>query len=182
MWTAPSSQEVVQRFDQIACVHMSGLLMRSHMNAGQDGFRDNEFQTVVRPLRGHWVYRSVTLSWIDRSHHLLIFLQVLASAQHGCSLIAPRVWPISMRRLRTSRTVSFPRHHHLPGDARGFVGQRYGSQLRRLALEQSTAKVTALPLRRACWITAVAPATSTLRNASSPARVIAPSLTLPAVE
>jgi hypothetical protein len=40
MWTAPSSQGVRQRFDQIACVHMSGLSMRSHMNAGQDGFRD----------------------------------------------------------------------------------------------------------------------------------------------
>jgi hypothetical protein len=40
MWTAPSSQGVWQRFDQIACVHMSGLSMRSHMNAGQDGFRD----------------------------------------------------------------------------------------------------------------------------------------------
>jgi hypothetical protein len=40
MWTAPSSQGVLQRFDQIVCVHMSGLSMRSHMNAGQDGFRD----------------------------------------------------------------------------------------------------------------------------------------------
>jgi hypothetical protein len=28
MWTAPSSQGLLQRFDQIACVHMSGLLMR----------------------------------------------------------------------------------------------------------------------------------------------------------
>jgi hypothetical protein len=39
----------------------------------------------------------------------------------------------------------------------------------------------ALP-RRTCWITAVAPTTSTLRKASSPARVIAPSRVLPAVE
>ena len=38
MWTAPSSQGVLQCFDQIACVHMSGLFVRSHMNAGQDGF------------------------------------------------------------------------------------------------------------------------------------------------
>ena len=35
---------------------------------------------------------------------------------------------------------------------------------------------------RACWITAVAPATRTLRKASSPARVITPSRVLPAVE
>jgi hypothetical protein len=40
MWTALSSQVALQAFDQIACVHMSGLLARSHMNAGQDGFRD----------------------------------------------------------------------------------------------------------------------------------------------
>jgi hypothetical protein len=31
---------LARSFDQIACVHMSGLLLRSHMNAGQDGFRD----------------------------------------------------------------------------------------------------------------------------------------------
>jgi hypothetical protein len=40
MWTAPSPQGVWQRFDQIVCVHMSDLLMRSQKNAGQDGFRD----------------------------------------------------------------------------------------------------------------------------------------------
>src|SRR5580704_2356844 len=41
MWTAPSSQGYFgQCSDQIACVHMSGLFSRSHMNAGQDGFRD----------------------------------------------------------------------------------------------------------------------------------------------
>src|SRR5712671_3192728 len=40
MWTTPSLQGVLQWFDHIACVHMSGLLVRSHMNAGQDGFRD----------------------------------------------------------------------------------------------------------------------------------------------
>jgi hypothetical protein len=40
MWTAPSLQGVLQCFDQIACVHMSGLFVRSHMHAGQDGFRD----------------------------------------------------------------------------------------------------------------------------------------------
>jgi hypothetical protein len=27
-------------FDRIACDHMSGLCVRSHMTAGQDGFRD----------------------------------------------------------------------------------------------------------------------------------------------
>jgi hypothetical protein len=32
------------------------------------------------------------------------------------------------------RAVSFPCEHHLPGDARGLVGQRHSGQLRRLAL------------------------------------------------
>src|SRR6266513_3257471 len=36
--------------------------------------------------------------------------------------------------------------------------------------------------RLICWITAVAPATSRLRNISAPARGILPSLVLPAVE
>lgn len=41
MWTAPSSQGVEQRFDRIACDHMSGLcFVRSHMTAGQDGLRN----------------------------------------------------------------------------------------------------------------------------------------------
>src|SRR5882762_4171629 len=39
MWTAPVAQEVL-RCDRIACIHMSGLLMRSVWTAGQDGFRD----------------------------------------------------------------------------------------------------------------------------------------------
>jgi len=33
MWMAPSLQEFFDILDRIACVHMSGLLVRSHMNA-----------------------------------------------------------------------------------------------------------------------------------------------------
>ncbi len=40
MWTAPSLQDFCGDVYRIACVHMSGLLVRSHMNAGQDGFRE----------------------------------------------------------------------------------------------------------------------------------------------
>ena len=36
----PPPRGVVRRFDRIACVQMSGLWPRSHMNAGQDGSRD----------------------------------------------------------------------------------------------------------------------------------------------
>jgi hypothetical protein len=31
---------LLQCLDQVDCVHMFGLLVRSRMNAGQDGFRD----------------------------------------------------------------------------------------------------------------------------------------------
>jgi hypothetical protein len=59
MWTAPSLQGVSQTIDQIACVHMSGLLVRSHMNAGQDGFRDPGSEQQCDLEEGHLVYRSV---------------------------------------------------------------------------------------------------------------------------
>src|SRR5437660_10984442 len=85
MWTAASSQGYFgQCSDQIACVHMSGLFSRSHMNAGQDGFRDASSKhpsDLWRPVES----TECLASWIDRSHHLLVALQVLASAQHGCS-------------------------------------------------------------------------------------------------
>jgi len=98
MWTAPSSQGVLQCFDQIACVHMSGLSVRSHMSAGQDGFRDKGSKQHCDLDRRPLGQPECPASWIDRSHHLLIILQVLASAQHGCSSGAPRVWPISRPR------------------------------------------------------------------------------------
>src|SRR5512144_111544 len=50
MWTAPGLQELWQRADRIACDHMSGLLMRSPMTAGQDGFRDGS----SKQSRGFW--------------------------------------------------------------------------------------------------------------------------------
>src|SRR5216683_3325871 len=60
MWTAPSLQGVLQCFDQIACVHMSGLFVRSHMNAGQDGFRDKSSNQKSDLIEGHWKMRNVS--------------------------------------------------------------------------------------------------------------------------
>jgi len=60
MWTAPSLQSVLQCFDQIACVHMSGLFVRSHMNAGQDGFRDKSSKQKGDLIEGHWKMRNVS--------------------------------------------------------------------------------------------------------------------------
>ena len=57
MWTALSSQGVLQYFDQIARVHMSGLFMRSHMNAGQDGLCDKSSNQNRDLIEGHWNMR-----------------------------------------------------------------------------------------------------------------------------
>src|SRR3984893_14341367 len=50
-----------------------------------------------------------------------------------------------------------------------------------LRLRRATIRGAPRPPRRTCWMTAVAPTTNTLRKASSPALVMTPSLTLPAV-
>jgi hypothetical protein len=57
-------------FDRIACSHMSGLLVRSPLTAGRDGFRDASSE--------HGSGTGIPLGttdclafWIDRSHHLL---------------------------------------------------------------------------------------------------------------
>jgi hypothetical protein len=90
MWTAPSLQGVLQCFDQIACVHMSGLFVRSHMNAGQDGFRDKSFQTEGRPHSGPLENAECLASWIDRSHHLLILASSgIGSARLQLSCLPP---------------------------------------------------------------------------------------------
>ena len=65
MWTAPSSQGVLQCFDQIACVHMSGLFVRSHMNAGQDGFRDKSSKQNGDLMEGPLENAEFLSSWID---------------------------------------------------------------------------------------------------------------------
>jgi hypothetical protein len=59
MWAAPSLQGILQCFDQIACVHMSGLFVRSHMNAGHDGFRDENSKQMSDLVEGHWAMKGL---------------------------------------------------------------------------------------------------------------------------
>jgi hypothetical protein len=66
-------------------------------------FPRHEFQTTERPVNWPLGLSECSASWIDRSHHLLIVLQVLATAQHGCNSAAPRVRPISGLRLPRRR-------------------------------------------------------------------------------
>jgi hypothetical protein len=56
----PPCKVFLQCFDQIACAHMSGLFVRSHMNAGQDGFRDKSSTQNVDLIEGHWKMRIVS--------------------------------------------------------------------------------------------------------------------------
>ena len=91
MWTAPSSQGVLQCFDQIACVHMSGLLVRSHMNAGQDGFRDGSSKHKRDLVEGHCGYRSVSRRGsID---HTICSLS--CKFWHRLSTVAVQLLPVS---------------------------------------------------------------------------------------
>src|SRR6267378_6891745 len=70
MWTAPVPQEFFGS-DRIACIHMSGLLMRSQWIAGQDGFRDassKQPRDLLRPMGP----TDCLAPRIDRSYHLLL--------------------------------------------------------------------------------------------------------------
>jgi hypothetical protein len=70
MWTAPVPQEFFW-FDRIACIHMSGLLMRSVWTTGQDGFRDASSKHAS-DLYGPMGPTDCLAPWIDRSYHLLL--------------------------------------------------------------------------------------------------------------
>jgi hypothetical protein len=61
----------------------------------------------------------------------------------------------------------------------GSIGGWGGESGRTESVDGAAAAGGALPTRRTCCITSVAPTTITLRNASSPARVITPNPTLP---
>src|SRR3954453_2119435 len=90
MWTAPSSQGVLQRFDQIACAHMSGLFARSHMNAGQDGFRDESSKQMSDLMEGHRGRRNV-------SHRGSIDHTICSACKfwHRLSTVAVELLPVS---------------------------------------------------------------------------------------
>jgi hypothetical protein len=91
MWTAPSLQGVLQCSDQIACAHMSGLFVRSHMNAGQDGFRDKSSKQKGDLMRGHWKMRS--FSRRGSIDHTICSLS--CKSWHQLSTVAVELLPVS---------------------------------------------------------------------------------------
>ena len=75
----PRLARALQRADRIACDHMSGLLVRSHMTAGLDGFRDVSSKQRSG-FECHWVPRSVSrLGSID--HTICLLEQAPASVR-----------------------------------------------------------------------------------------------------
>src|ERR1700750_1531063 len=110
-----------QSFDRIACSHMSGLLVRSPLTAGRDGFRDASSEHgsgIGIPLgTTDWL-----AFWIDRSHHLQVLEQAPASA--GCDLWLPAellCWLVDPGRDPMGGIVVLPADHQLPGDTGHFV-------------------------------------------------------------
>jgi hypothetical protein len=87
----PLFASVLQCFDQIACAHMSGLLVRSHMNAGQDGFRDMGSKQQSDLMEGHRDFRSVPRRGsIDRTT-----AHYLASSDIGAGRLRFELLPVS---------------------------------------------------------------------------------------
>lgn len=104
MWTAPSLQEFFDEFDRIACVHMSGLLVRSHLNAGQDGFRDvcsKQGGGYIGPL----AHTGCPTSRIDRSHHLQVSCKFTYRPSTVASLSCSP-WSADFFTLRKSRLAA----------------------------------------------------------------------------
>ena len=127
MWTAPCLQEAAQSFDRIACSHMSGLLVRSPLTAGRDGFRDasSEHGSGIGIPLGT---TDCLAFWIDRSHHLLVLEQAAAqrdaaqrdAAQRDAACRFPPIWLCCL--VRPGRDgmggiVVLSADHQLPGDA-----------------------------------------------------------------
>jgi hypothetical protein len=145
-------------------------------------FPRQEFQTESRPYRGP-LENAECFSSVSICSSSCKFGHQLSTVSVG---VAPRVWLISGPRPPTRRAPLlrrvFARNHQFPGDASRLVGQCHGGQLRRLAFEE-LGKPRRRPSAALCTLDhGGRPTASTLRNPSSPARVIPPSLTLPAIE
>jgi len=91
MWTAPLARVILQCFDQIACVHMSGLLVRSHRNAGQDGFRGTSSKHKSGLVVNRCSFRSISCRGsID---HTICSLS--CKFWHQLSTVAVQLLPVS---------------------------------------------------------------------------------------
>src|SRR5450631_2884627 len=142
----------------------------------------NNQATFLRPMDS----TEYLAPWIDRSPPSPLLQLRLRSDRRAAKARQPgRSLLRGVRRCHRHalRVIALARYHELPGDAGSFVGERHRREFGDLRDSSARSQGEGRPRPSfACWITAVAPATSTLRNISSPARVILPSRSLPAVE
>jgi hypothetical protein len=90
MWTAPASQGFGQRFDQIACVHMSGLLLRRIGTLAKMASA-TRVPNIPATFSGRWSLRSVSrLGSID--HTICSFA---CKFWHRLSTVAFELLPVS---------------------------------------------------------------------------------------
>ncbi len=174
----PSSQGVLQGFDQIACVHMSGLSVRSHMSAGQDGFRDTGSKRHGGLVEGHRSRRSVP-------RRGLIGRTICSSSckvWHRLSTVAVQVLPVSGLSLgraghsggRRRCGVGLACQHQLPLTAYKNLVPLIGRRIKADVIRSTGAKSFA-------WSPPCRPAPAAVGHAEAPARPAAPELALPGV-
>ena len=180
--TAPVPQEVLQMSDRIACIHMSGLLMRSVWTAGQDGFRDassKQPRGLSLANGSHGVSRTSDRSILPSGLLLQLRLGRGRRTRRAADLLSG-----GRRYARHPRAIVLsPVAISLQAMRAFLLASATAASFGGLRLSRSSSQRDGRPRAlRACWTTAVAPATSRLRNISSPARVILPSLVLPPLE
>ena len=98
---------------EVACSHVSGLLMQSGWTAGPDGVRQpspHHSSGIDVPM-----IRQVSLGCVGSTD--------CAITRH-CSLASSRTWLSGLSRRGHALVVLMPVHHR-PGDARRLVGQRH---------------------------------------------------------
>src|SRR6266700_7641111 len=115
MWTAPVPYVVFRRSDRIACVHMSGLLMRYFGPLAK-------MVSATRAPNNH-----TTFLWpmgptdclaprIDRSYHLFSSCSSGSAGRRSCRPADLLSGDSQYARHRRA-VVTFARRHQLPGDA-----------------------------------------------------------------
>ena len=137
MWTAPVPQEFFHGVIGFACIHMSGLLMRSG-TAGQDGFRDassKHTDDLCRPMGP-----TDCLAPRNRFDPTICLLCSSGTGRCGGPEGAPPDRSLLGGVRRCDRlaacVIALARHQQPPGDAGNLVGERHRRELRRLARQQ----------------------------------------------
>lgn len=123
---------------------MSGLVVRSHMNAGQDDFRDSSFKNNSAALMnaiGLFEVSRVGGRSITPSAHCL---ESSGIRSPRLQVSRARVRPVSKLRLKRRRArilwIRVPGQHQLAGNANDFICERHDANSGGLRFRNSTAR------------------------------------------